>query len=508
MLTSRKPPLSGSAAEMREADTGGLVVLAALIAAVVLLLLAALVVVLALATPVVVFELAAPVVVFELAAAVVVLELAAPVALVALVPVVALVALGAPVVLVSVAALVALSSLAAPVVLSSLAAPAVLSSLAAPAVLTASGAGSASVIGARSASATTAAIRTPSTRDIGPVAGYRTEEQQARSGPASTCILAPRSSEGGVRRMHTVSVAVALARAPRLMHTVRSPKALRTGCSSRRRHARTKYPPSVSSSTRHQHAALLEEYPHVHFDTVSAAIDPLIDDELIDDVLYPVKSGKEATLYCCRGGVRANADLVAVKVYKPQQFRAFRNDSVYQEGRVILDRRSARAAAKRTRHGRQVQASLWTNSEFETLRVLHRAGASVPRPLGQSNGAIAMEWIGNGETPAPQLKDVRLGLDQAQAAFEQLMRDIELWLACNVVHGDLSAYNVLWDAERSRVVTIDFPQASDPRANANAEALLFRDVANVCRHFARSGVAAPADALAADLWQRFTCGQL
>jgi RIO kinase 1 len=244
----------------------------------------------------------------------------------------------------------------------------------------------------------------------------------------------------------------------------------------------------------------------VHFDTVAAAIEPLIDDELIEDVLYPVKGGKEATLYCCSGGVRANADLVAVKIYKPQQFRAFRNDSVYQEGRVILDQRSARAAAKRTRHGRQVQASLWTHSEFDTLRVLHRAGASVPRPIGQSSGAVAMEWIGDSDAPAPQLKGVRLDPVQAQAAFEHLMQNVELWLACSIVHGDLSAYNILWDG--TRAVTIDFPQASDPRFNTNAETLLFRDIGNVCRHFARWGVASDADALAAELWERFTCGEL
>jgi RIO kinase 1 len=244
----------------------------------------------------------------------------------------------------------------------------------------------------------------------------------------------------------------------------------------------------------------------VHFDTVSQAIEPLIDKELIEDVLYPVKSGKEATLYCCSGGVRAGADLVAVKIYKPQRFRSFRNDSVYTEGRVILDRRSARAAAKRTRHGRQVQAAQWTGSEFDTLRVLHQAGASVPRPIGQSSGAIAMEWIGDSEAPAAQLKDVHLSSEAAGRAFADLLWNIELWLGCNVVHGDLSAYNLLWD--RSRLVAIDFPQASDPRVNANAEALLFRDVANVCRHFARWGVSSDPDGVASDLWDRFLCGEL
>jgi RIO kinase 1 len=244
----------------------------------------------------------------------------------------------------------------------------------------------------------------------------------------------------------------------------------------------------------------------VHFDTVSEALAPLIDDELIDDVLFQVKSGKEATLFCCRGGRRAGAELVAAKVYKPQQFRSFRNDSVYQEGRIILDRRSARAAAKRTRFGREVHSSLWTNSEFETLRVLHRAGASVPLVLGRSAGAIVMEWIGDADAPAPQLKDLHFGFAQASVLFEQLLSDIELWLACNVVHGDLSPYNILYDG--TRLVTIDFPQAIDPRTNGNAYTLLGRDLDNVCRYFQRQGVEANATAIVADLWDRFERGAL
>jgi RIO kinase 1 len=244
----------------------------------------------------------------------------------------------------------------------------------------------------------------------------------------------------------------------------------------------------------------------VHIDTLSEVIEPLIADELISDVLYPVKSGKEATLYCCSGGSRAPADLVAVKVYKPRCYRSFRNDSMYQEGRVILDARARRAAAKRTRFGREVQSSLWTNSEYETLRVLHRAGARVPRPLGHTGGAVAMEWIGDDDGPAPQLKDVALEAAQAVLFFDQLIADIELWLACNVVHGDLSAYNVLFAGDR--LVTIDFPQAIDPRVNANAATLLARDVEHVCQYFGRHGVGGDADDIADDLWDRFTRGAL
>jgi RIO kinase 1 len=251
----------------------------------------------------------------------------------------------------------------------------------------------------------------------------------------------------------------------------------------------------------------------LHSETVSDAVDSLIADQLIDDVLFPVKSGKEATIFCCSGGVRAPAEFVAVKVYKEQRFRAFRNDSMYQEGRVILDRRARRAVSKRTQFGREVQASGWTNAEYETLRVLHRAGSSVPEPYGHSAGAIAMEWIGDADHPALQLKEVRHfvgGRGEAQALLDRLLAEIELWLACNVVHGDLSAYNLLWSPSPSRLIAIDFPQACDPRFNPNAAWLLSRDVRNVCGAFARfgAGTEAEPDAIVNDLWERFTRGQL
>jgi RIO kinase 1 len=245
----------------------------------------------------------------------------------------------------------------------------------------------------------------------------------------------------------------------------------------------------------------------LHSDTVSDAVDALIVDQLIDDVLFPVKSGKEATIFCCSGGVRAPSEFVAVKVYKTQRFRAFRNDSIYQEGRVILDRRARRAYSKRTQFGREVQASGWTNAEYATLRLLHRAGASVPEPYGHSEGAVAMEWIGDAEHPALQLKDVHhMEPGEAQVLLDRLLGEIELWLACNVVHADLSAYNLLWSPPR--LLAIDFPQACDPRFNPNAAWLLARDIRNVCGAFARFGAEAEPNAIADELWERFTRGQL
>ena len=244
----------------------------------------------------------------------------------------------------------------------------------------------------------------------------------------------------------------------------------------------------------------------MHPDTLSDAVDSLTADGLIEEVLYPVKSGKEGTLYCCRAGVRVEAELVAVKVYKDARFRAFRDDTMYRAGRIILDQRSARAAAKRTRHGREVRSALWTNSEYETLRILHQAGADVPKPLALVDGAVAMEWIGDPDGPAPQLKDVQLSIAEAEALWERLMDNVELWLACNIVHGDLSAYNLMY--HDGRLVAIDFPQASDARMNANANRLLTRDVTNVAHFFSRFGVTSDPYAIVDDLWDRFIRGRL
>src|SRR5207245_350234 len=56
---------------------------------------------------------------------------------------------------------------------------------------------------------------------------------------------------------------------------------------------------------------------------------------LITGIDHVVKSGKEATVYCCRAHPATGAEFLAAKVYRPRQVRSFQNDAVYQQGRVI-----------------------------------------------------------------------------------------------------------------------------------------------------------------------------
>jgi RIO kinase 1 len=233
------------------------------------------------------------------------------------------------------------------------------------------------------------------------------------------------------------------------------------------------------------------------------ALEPFFDEGWITEVIRPVKSGKEATVYLCRAGARTGEELVAAKVYRSLQQRGFKNDATYWEGGMrAMSRRTKAAIARRSDHGRSVLFSVWISREKETLEALHRAGANVPRPITQLSSAFLMAWIGDDLEAAPQLRQVRFeDPTKATRIFDFLMAQMELWLAHDIVHGDLSEYNVLfW---RGRPVVIDFPQAVDPRFNHNAYSLLQRDLANLARHFERFGVRRDAKALAATMWERW-----
>jgi RIO kinase 1 len=226
---------------------------------------------------------------------------------------------------------------------------------------------------------------------------------------------------------------------------------------------------------------------------------------LIDEVLGVVKSGKEATVYLCEAS--GGRGLVAAKVYRSRQVRQFANAATYGEGRTRgVSRRDALAMTKNSRAGREMSFGRWVSEEYTTLQLLHAAGVAVPAPIAMSDSVIVMEYIGDEDAPAPPLTSVRLDRDEAERVFNVLMRNVELMLACDRVHGDLSAYNVLYHEGEVRI--IDFPQAVDARFNPNALSLLERDIENLCGHFARLGVQADGYRIARGLWARFLRGEL
>ncbi len=232
--------------------------------------------------------------------------------------------------------------------------------------------------------------------------------------------------------------------------------------------------------------------------------------KLLTGVLRRVKGGKEANVYCCAAHPKTGVELLAAKVYRPRQFRNLKNDAQYRQGRPVLtvegqvisqkDWRAHKAIQNKTRFGLLAAQTSWVEYEFLTMKRLHEAGTDVPRPFQNSEHALLMEYLGEVGMAAPTLHLIALERAEAQTLFDRLLHNVELMLAHGVVHGDLSAYNVLyWEGD---IRIIDFPQMVDPRANPDARAIFSRDVERLCQYFARYGVKANAAALARDFWKR------
>jgi RIO kinase 1 len=232
--------------------------------------------------------------------------------------------------------------------------------------------------------------------------------------------------------------------------------------------------------------------------SVPPALRDFVADELIDGVLWQLKSGKEATVYVAHKDVGDARTLYAAKVYRDLEHRSFRRDEVYREGRWIGDERVKRAVRRKTRLGRAAAFGMWVNEEASMLRRAFDAGALVPEVIADRGPAILMEYIGDERGPAPMLSEVRLSRAEAQGLFEAVMADIEALLRADIVHSDLSPFNLLY--WRGEAVIIDMPQAVDARLNDHAHRLLVRDIGNVCRYFRRAGVEAQPEAIAARLW--------
>jgi RIO kinase 1 len=226
----------------------------------------------------------------------------------------------------------------------------------------------------------------------------------------------------------------------------------------------------------------------------------------ISDVLRKVKGGKEASVYLCKPGVAVDAPLLAAKIYRPRMLRNLKNDQQYRTGRddldengnIIVDDGTLHAMKKRTAFGEEVRHQSWISYEFTTLEILDAAGADVPKPYAMEKNAILMGYIGDEANPAPSLNAVNLDPDEAHVLFECVLHNIDLMLEHDRIHGDLSAYNILyWNGA---ITLIDFPQVVLPDANPSSWNIFLRDVTRVCQYFSSQGVACDARKLAADLW--------
>jgi RIO kinase 1 len=234
-----------------------------------------------------------------------------------------------------------------------------------------------------------------------------------------------------------------------------------------------------------------------------SALQPLIDDGVIDEVIRPLKSGKEATVYLVRSGEHTRC----AKVYRDMAQRSFQKRARYQEGRKVRGSRQARAMSKSTRFGRREQEAAWKNAEVDALYQLTSAGVRVPKPFGYFNDTLIMELVTDAAgDPAPRLGDLDLSAETARDYHRFLIQQIVRMLSIGLIHGDLSEFNVLVGPEGP--VIIDLPQVVNAAGNNGALAMLERDVNNIRGTLGRFAPELLNTEFAREMWALFEQGEL
>ena len=236
---------------------------------------------------------------------------------------------------------------------------------------------------------------------------------------------------------------------------------------------------------------------------IPKGLQPLIEDGMVDTVVRKLKSGKEASVYIVACGDQVRC----AKVYKEAEQRGFHKLAQYQEGRKTRNSRDARAMGKRGRHGRRVQEAEWKNAEVDALYRLVGAGVRVPAPYLVHEGVLLMELVRDeGGEPAPRLNDVDITADQAREWHAFMMTQIVRMLCAGLIHGDLSEFNVLLDANGPVIIAL--PQAVNAASNNNAFAMLERDVNNMREAFGRTVPELLETEYAREIWKLYEASEL
>lgn len=188
-----------------------------------------------------------------------------------------------------------------------------------------------------------------------------------------------------------------------------------------------------------------------------------------DEMLGQVALGKEANVFVCSKG----DEFVAVKIYRTMNcnFNKMHEYLIHDERYMDI------------KNNKRKVIMSWVQREFTNL-LIAREAITVPTPYAVAQNVLVMQYIGHGRDSSPMLKDKPP--KDAQAFYEKVRANMEALKKTGLVHGDLSAFNILNHDEEP--VFIDFSQATTTKS-PNAEQLYRRDIENVNAFFEKHKVA-------------------
>lgn len=193
---------------------------------------------------------------------------------------------------------------------------------------------------------------------------------------------------------------------------------------------------------------------------------------VIKEIFGVIKSGKESKIY---GGLGADGERIAIKIYLTGSAEFKKGMITYIAGdpRFSVVKRDSRSLIY-----------TWAQKEYKNLLRAYESGVPVPKPLHVKKNILIMEFIGVDDEPAPTLKDEPP--KNPSTMYRKLLKCVKLlYTKANLVHGDLSEYNIM--SLKSEPVIFDMSQSvriEHPRADE----FLLRDLNSLNRFFGKLGV--------------------
>lgn len=196
----------------------------------------------------------------------------------------------------------------------------------------------------------------------------------------------------------------------------------------------------------------------------------LISDDIIDQVDFPVSTGKEANIF---RGTTPEKEFVAIKIFRTATM-TFKHIASYIEG----DPRFSYGYKNR----REIIEE-WARKEFKNLEVLRQAKVRAPAPIKCVHNVLIMEYIGDASKPAPMLKDVLLR--NPEKVFEEIITFITRMYKKQLVHADLSAFNILMFRQKPYIIDVGQGVLLDHPSSLE---FLKRDIHNIVHYFKKYGI--------------------